>query len=198
MQTFVPSRHTAPRTGPGGRPVLHRALALVLAALTAAFVVVATAGPAAAHDQLLSTDPTAGATLEKAPETLELTFSGQIQDIGHEIRVTDSQGRDVTQGTVAVKGKTVSQPLRDNGGGDETYTVVWRVVSQDGHPIEGRFQYDVGSGAPAGVEATTGASAVPQEPGIDDRQAVESGSAGMPGWALPAIGGAIVGDPGAP
>lgn len=190
MHTSVPSRNGS-TADPGlvPRPAHRRVLAVVLAALTAALVVFATAAPAAAHDQLLSTDPEAGATLEKAPESLELTFSGDIQDIGHEIHVTDSRGGDVTQGTVGVEGKTVSQPLRDNGGEDETYTVVWRVVSQDGHPIEGSFRYDVGAGS--ATAATRDASAAPENTEAAAGPTAEAGGTGLPGWALPVIGGAF-------
>lgn len=207
--TTTPARAAARVPGPATR---HLA-ALLFAALTALLVVFASAAPAAAHDELLSTTPEAGAVLDSAPETVELTFSGDILDIGHEIHVTDSEGRDITQGTLGVTGKTVSQPLRDSGRGDETYTVTWRVVSQDGHPIEGKFQYGVGSGAtPAAAAAhddaaehddadhehsaasseaaspAAGSSATASASTAD----AEAGDTGLPGWVLPVIGGAVV------
>lgn len=184
------------------RTAPHPVLALVFATLTALLVVFAGAGPAAAHDQLLSTDPESGATLQTAPESVELTFSGNIQDIGHEIHVTDSEGRDITQGTLGVTGKTVSQPLRDSGRGDDTYTVTWRVVSQDGHPIEGTFRYSVGAGSGAGPErsAATGGHADHEhaeagssaEAASPEAASSEAGSTGLPGWVLPVIGGLVV------
>ena len=208
--TTTPARAAARVPGPAAR---HLA-ALLFAALTALLVVFASAAPAAAHDELLSTTPEAGAVLDSAPETVELTFSGDILDIGHEIHVTDSEGRDITQGTLGVTGKTVSQPLRDSGRGDDTYTVTWRVVSQDGHPIEGKFQYGVGSGAtPASAAAhddaaehddadhehsaasseaaspAAGSSATASAASTAD---AEAGNTGLPGWVLPVIGGAVV------
>lgn len=206
-----------PAAGLAGRPAPRHLLTLLFAALAALLVVFATAAPAAAHDELLSTSPKAGAVLDSAPETVELTFSGDILDIGHEIHVTDSEGRDVTQGTLGVTGKTVSQPLRDSGRGDDTYTVTWRVVSQDGHPIEGKFQYGVGSGATPAPGAThedsghdddhdaaphehsadaaaspeAGSSATASSEAVSSADA-EAGNTGLPGWVLPVVGGAVV------
>ncbi|MGD3843596.1 copper resistance protein CopC, partial [Xanthomonas citri pv. citri] len=113
----------------------------------------------------------------------------EIQDIGGEIRVTDSRGTDVTRGTLAVQNTKVSQPLREGGDTDETYTVTWRVVSQDGHPIEGTYTYMVGEGA------GTTASPAPVASGSPD-SAAESGEetvtgTGIPSWVLPVIGGVV-------
>jgi len=58
-----------------------------------------------------------------------------------------------------------SQKLR-NGAPAGKYTVVWRVVSSDSHPIEGTFTFT----ATAGTEGSTAAAAVPTigtpQPGI--------------------------------
>ncbi|RKQ34861.1 copper resistance CopC family protein [Kocuria tytonis] len=179
--------------------VPHRAvpvravLPALIAALCALTLLLSTAGPARAHDELVRMNPEAGATIAKAPTTLELTFSGSIQDIGSEVRVTDSRGTDVTRGTLAVQNTKVSQPLREGGDTDETYTVTWRVVSQDGHPIEGTFTYSVGEGSgttasPAPVaEASQGSGSA--EKSEDGRQNV-SGT-GIPSWVLPVVGGVV-------
>ena len=189
------THHTAPAAPARTAPVLGVATTVpaLLAAVLALFLVLGTAGPASAHDELVRTNPESGASLEKAPTTLELTFSGNIQDIGSEVRVTDSHGTDVTRGTLAVQNTKVSQPLREGGDTDETYTVTWRVVSQDGHPIEGTFTYSVGKGAettasPAPVasgDQSSGTSASQQE-----KQEKVSGT-GVPSWVLPVIGGVV-------
>ncbi|MCT2022068.1 copper resistance CopC family protein [Kocuria marina] len=164
-------------------------LAALFAALMALALVVATAGPASAHDELVRTNPQADAKLEKAPTTLELTFSGNIQDIGSEVRVTDSHGTDMTRGTLAAQNTAVSQPLREGGDEDETYTVTWRVVSQDGHPIEGTFTYTVGDGAATAASPAPVASADASQ-GANGAQEDVSGT-GIPSWVLPVAGGAI-------
>lgn len=166
-----------------------------LAALT--LVLFATVGPAMAHDELTTSSPSQGQVLEKAPETLELTFSGNILNLGHEIRVTDSTGRDVTRGTMVVKDKTVSQPLNDGGTADETYTVTWRVVSQDGHPIEGKYSYSVGNGAAKSANADSAATTQPSSAAQDgaypprpsNTPPAEDQDAAMPGWMIAVVGG---------
>ena len=75
--------------------VLRRTAATLSAvgALTALGLV-----PAAAHDEVLSTSPEQGAVLESAPEQIELSYSGEIMDIGHQVLVTGPEGQSVTEG----------------------------------------------------------------------------------------------------
>ncbi|MCJ8506159.1 copper resistance protein CopC [Kocuria flava] len=157
-----------------------------------------TALPATAHDELTGVAPEPGTVLETAPEELELSFSGQIMDIGHQVAVTDSEGRSVTAGEPRPEGTRLVQPLSDAGTEDETYDVVWRVVSSDGHPIEGSFSYEVGDGAGSGTAAPedrgAGEDAAPAEdaPAAEARDAA-GGTTGsdVPLW-LVAVGGAAV------
>ncbi|ALU40931.1 hypothetical protein AS188_15590 [Kocuria flava] len=157
-----------------------------------------TALPATAHDELTGVAPEPGAVLGTAPEELELSFSGQIMDIGHQVAVTDSEGRSVTAGEPRPEGTRLVQPLSDAGTEDETYDVVWRVVSSDGHPIEGSFRYEVGDGAGNGTAAPEdrggGEDAAPAEdaPAAEAQDAAR-GTTGsdVPLW-LVAVGGAAV------
>ncbi len=165
-------------------PTTRRTAAL----LAAGALTVLTALPASAHDELTAVSPEPGAVLTTAPEELELTFSGEVMDIGHQVQVTDSEGRSVTDGPLEPEGNRVVQPLAAEGTEDETYRVVWRVVSSDGHPIEGTFTYDVGSGE----EPTAGPSA-PAEDSAERAQAAadDATSGDVPLWAV-AVGGAVV------
>ncbi len=139
------------------------------AALLLAFCVVllASAGPAVAHDELTGSTPAPGAALETAPESVELTFSNSPAAIGSEVRVLDSDGGNWAEGGVQVLDNTVTQPLRAGLPAGE-YTVQWRVVSADAHPISNEFSFSVASGtagsAGAGAPATgsgTGSAAAP-------------------------------------
>lgn len=203
MHTFdaptpVPAEPSARTTPPGA--VAHatsdrRPLAeVLLAVLTALLVLVGTAQPAAAHDELISTDPESGASLDASPDSLTLTFSGNIMDIGREVRVTDSSGESLVAQESTVERQRVIQPLSNPGSTeDETYTVVWRVVSEDGHPIEGTYEYTVGTGAgaQAGQGPTQEASAAPTSADNDTatEAAEPAGDSGTPGWLIPVVGG---------
>ncbi|MET0296061.1 MAG: copper resistance protein CopC [Microbacterium sp.] len=122
--------HTVPR----------RLLALAAALLLAAVALVATASPAAAHDQLLGSTPAADSTVEGLPAELVLTFSAVIaaDEGASEVQVTDAAGTQLA-GTPVADGTTLTVPLEGDGSG--AITVLWKVVSSDGHPISGQFAF---------------------------------------------------------
>lgn len=153
------------------------------ALLAAGALTVLSAPPASAHDELVGVSPEPGAVLETAPEQIELTFTGEVLDIGPRVSVTDSEGRSVTDGPLEQDGNHVSQPLTDEGTEDETYHVVWRVVSSDGHPIEGTFDYEVGQGSGTGPTASAGAQA--PEP------AAAGAGGDVPLWLVAAAGAGV-------
>ena len=78
----------------GVQPTIGRTAALLAAGALTLLPLL----PAAAHDELTAVTPEPDSVLTTAPEELELTFSGEIMDIGHQILVTDSEGRSVTEG----------------------------------------------------------------------------------------------------
>lgn len=106
----------------------------------------ATASPAQAHDELVGTDPAAGSTLDALPAQLTLTLSAQIApDAGaSEVQVTDAAGNSLVDGAPSVQDNVLTQPLApglDRVAG--AITVLWKVVSSDGHPISGEFSFTV-------------------------------------------------------
>lgn len=123
---------------------------LLAAALFACLALAFGSGPAQAHDQLIGSNPKQGAKLDKQPEWIELEYSGEIQDIGTEIRV-ERDGEDYSAGEITVEGRTVKSALPDDlKPGD--YTIAWRVVSQDGHPISGKVEFTILDSAGSGGE----------------------------------------------
>ncbi|WP_238695514.1 copper resistance CopC family protein [Ornithinimicrobium flavum] len=121
----------------------------LLLPLLVTFLVLAPRG-ALAHDELLGSDPADGAS-GVAPAQVTLTFSGQIAQVGATVVVTDGSGASVVAGEPVAEGTEVVQPLAaDLAPG--AYEVVWRVTSQDGHPISGTFGFEV-EGVPAAEEA---------------------------------------------
>ncbi len=145
----------------------------------------AAAVPARAHDQLVEAVPAEGAALQSAPTEVRLRYSAEVIPIGAELRVTDSSGTDWVQPDSKMVGDTVVQPLRP-GAGTGQYTVRWRVVSSDGHPISGTYDYQVGTAAQTGAaqpaaESTESAaqSTEPAQAGSSSRWPLLAGAAAV-------------------
>ena len=129
------------------RSALSLLLSAVLTLVIGSFGLMS-ASPALAHDQLIGSNPKNGAQLDKQPEWLELEFSGNIQDVGTEIQVNHN-GKDVSAGEIAVEGRKVTSALPDDlEPGD--YEIVWRVVSEDGHPVSGTVKFTIKDSNAAG------------------------------------------------
>ncbi|MCC9205554.1 copper resistance CopC family protein [Arthrobacter sp. zg-Y769] len=156
------------------------AAAAFLLALCAAMLV--SAPPAAAHDELTGSTPADGAQLEAAPEAVELTFSSVPAAIGSQVQVLDGEGADWAEGPVRILDNTVTQQLR-SGAPAGTYTVQWRVVSSDAHPIEGTFGFTVSGGSTAAASPAP-STAVPLPPGTTQTPVLnQSDDAGSP-WPV--------------
>ncbi|GAB3598678.1 copper resistance CopC family protein [Microbacterium tumbae] len=125
-------------------------LVLAAALLTAALVLIP-AARASAHDSLVSSDPAADSAIETLPEELTLTFSAALIDApgGTAVVVTDAEGASLTDGPPEINGAIVTQKLRTDGAPAGVYTVLWQVVSSDGHPTEGDFAFTVATGSTA-------------------------------------------------
>lgn len=154
------------------------------AALAAASLLGAT--PASAHDELISTNPADGATLTQAPASLELTYSGDIMDLdgANQVRVTNAAGDSVTDGEPEIDGTVVTQDLA-TAAADDTYTVTWRVVSSDGHPIQGTFTYIVGEGSAADSATTQAATTAAAEPSAENTGSADPVSQAGQGLSTP-------------
>ena len=147
------------------RTTLARKARLLLPLATAAILLVFSA-PAQAHDALESSNPANGSTVSAMPAKIELTFDHTPIAINSIVRVEDASGVDHADGPVQIVDNQVSQPVKQ-GAPQGKYTVVWRVVSSDGHPIEGTFTFTAGgpNSTPAAAPAASPASAGPGAPG---------------------------------
>ncbi|MFC7464329.1 copper resistance protein CopC [Brachybacterium sp. GCM10030252] len=130
-----------------------------LIGLAAAVIVALTLlpAPAHAHDTLISTDPADGDTLEASPDDITLTFSADVLEVSPVVRISDESGETLSEITPSVEGPTATAELEEPLPAG-TYTVEWRVVSSDGHPIEGTFDITVEQDTDAGAAADPAAS----------------------------------------
>ncbi|EWS81942.1 copC domain protein [Brachybacterium phenoliresistens] len=151
---------------------LRRLPALLALALLPVLLVMGAAAPAFAHDHLVSSDPEDGAQLEASPEAITLTFSADVMDVSPVVRIVDAQEQTVLEETPTIDGTTATLALDEPlPAGD--YTVQWRVVSSDGHPIEGTFAIAVQNDA-ATEEPTESASPAEESPAVETTAAPSS------------------------
>ncbi|MYS79721.1 copper resistance protein CopC [Embleya scabrispora] len=148
----APPPSSARAAGGAGR----RALAWLLALpLLLAALVLGGAGAASAHAVLESSNPASGSTLSTAPATVTLRFSEGVEIGLGGVKVFDPAGTrvDNNQTKHGPDGDTsVVTPLR-GGLPTGTYTVAWRAVSADSHPISGAFTFNIGQ-ASGGVRVS--------------------------------------------
>lgn len=106
-------------------------------------LVLGPADSAAAHATLVRTDPAHGAVLETAPERITFGFNESVIGVPTGIKVFDATGEEVAS-SASVRGSELFVDL-DEEVGDGTLVVVWRLVSEDGHPIGGSLSFSVGA-----------------------------------------------------
>ncbi|MFB8756346.1 copper resistance CopC/CopD family protein [Streptomyces nigra] len=121
-------------------------------------------GPASAHAVLRDSDPGDGAVLKSAPEHLTLTFSESVALLDDSFRVLDPDGRRLRLGEPenGPDGADTARITLPAGLEQGTYTVAWRVVSADSHPVSGAFTFSVGK-----ATVTTAAAALATGPTED-------------------------------
>jgi hypothetical protein len=118
--------------------------------------------------------------VDAVPTAVQLTFSTSVQARLAQVVVSDADGRDHVVGPVVSFDTRVEARVEDLRRG--RYTVAYRVVAADGHPVVGRYTFVVAAGALAAPQ-TDGA--------VPDGTAPTTSAAGRP-WLVPLLGGMAV------
>jgi methionine-rich copper-binding protein CopC len=120
----------------------------LIAAIVVAFGALFTT-PASAHTKLLSSTPARDAKVT-APTEVRLVFSEHVTRA--QVQVRDAQGGTHQTGAAQVQGATVTQQVAA-GLPAGAYTVDYRVVSADGHPVEESLPFSITGAAATGPDA---------------------------------------------
>ena len=100
-----------------------------------------------AHGEMVQATPAVDSNVLTAPTEVSIEFDGKLQIIGNtnvnSIEVTDNQGQVISSPTSVVEGNKISTKLQltDITG---LVSVHFRIVSEDGHPVEGDYSFTVG------------------------------------------------------
>ncbi|WP_217546202.1 copper resistance CopC/CopD family protein [Streptomyces sp. GbtcB6] len=133
-----------------------RALALLGTLLAA--LLLASAGPASAHAALRGSDPADGAVLKSAPGSVTLTFTESVGLLDDSFRVYDPTNHrvDTSDAEHGPAGSDTARVTFPKKLGTGTYTVAWRIVSADSHPVSGALTFSVGKPSASTTPVSTG------------------------------------------
>ncbi|BBY96443.1 hypothetical protein MGALJ_61120 (plasmid) [Mycobacterium gallinarum] len=123
-------------------------------------------GIAAAHTALASSDPASDATVTTPPAAIVLTFNEDISPQFASVVVSSADGRNWISGSPQVERQRLTSAVGPDRPGNGVYTVGYRVVSADGHPVTGSYSFTIAgvseepppTSTPAPVAPSTAAS----------------------------------------
>lgn len=142
------------------------------------------AGPALAHDTLISSDPAEGATLTKSPTEVSFTFDLPVKDFNTQLRVFGPNGHNYTTGAPVITGATVSATMAAGPAGE--YCAAFRIVSADGHPVTGQIHFTLADSAAGTANGTPTAEDVNCD-NANESDSAESSGLGAWWWVVAAI-----------
>ena len=117
-----------------------------------------------AHGQIVTSYPLMDSVSSPTPSQVWIEFDGELQLIEGEVvntlKVTDSTGLVVSSEEAVIEGSKISTQVSDQSVGG-VFTVQYRIVSEDGHPVEGSYTFEASPGFEATemIEPTTSATA---------------------------------------
>jgi methionine-rich copper-binding protein CopC len=115
--------------------------------LLCSVLLIAAPAYAFAHGEMVQAFPEVDSKVLTAPAEVSIEFDSKLQTIGDAninlITVTDNQGQIISSPTSVVEGSKISTRLQltDITG---LVSVHYRIVSEDGHPVEGDYSFTVG------------------------------------------------------
>ncbi|MAS35478.1 MAG: hypothetical protein CL610_15815 [Anaerolineaceae bacterium] len=117
---------------------------------------------ASAHAHLSRSDPPANGSIDKSPSEIRLWFTEPLEPEFSRITLRDSSGSIVdtpsSQVDTVDRTQMFMQPANLSDG---SYTVVWRVLSTDGHSTEGSFSFGINIDVMSATTQTTVDETIP-------------------------------------
>jgi methionine-rich copper-binding protein CopC len=165
----------------------RRSIARAAAALTAgALLALAAPLAASAHDTLVSSTPSDGSTITGLPDAFSVTMNESLADLtgggsGFAIEVRDAAGAYYGDGCFTIADATLATAAALGAPG--RYTMLWQVVSEDGHIASGELGF---TWAPADGTIASRGSATPPVCGATGPTATAGPTAPATPLAIPA------------
>jgi len=166
-----------------------RFLRYFAAAAAASIVAVSAGGPASAHNALVEATPKRNAVLREAPAGIKLKFLQTVDDRSLSIDVVGAEKQKISTQAPKADGKLATVEFADPLP-DGEYTVTYRVVSHDGHPVQGSYGFTVrGPDAIAKPSATAEPTTAPSRDVVPVALVEDKGG---PWWPIAAVAAGVV------
>ncbi|WP_334077483.1 copper resistance protein CopC [Paenibacillus sanfengchensis] len=123
--------------------------------------------PAAAHASVVGSYPASGSTLQAPPESVYVQFNEPIEPAFSSLEVLGPKGEQAVQGSPQLDNKRPDKLTASlkQGLPEGAYTLKWRVVSSDGHPVKGTILFQVGDEPSAAVRTPPNSDTSTAAPG---------------------------------
>ncbi|MDO7906800.1 copper resistance protein CopC [Paenibacillus sp. JX-17] len=108
-----------------------------------------------AHAYVVQSTPAANAEMDQPPQQITIEFNEAVQSAFYSLQVSNENGRrvDLDQARIDPGNPAVLENDLAAGLPNGSYLISWKVLSGDGHPIQGTIPFQVG---PAGAAGGTG------------------------------------------
>ena len=95
-----------------------------------------------AHSSMVEQFPKGNATISELPSEVKLTFDEELLDLGsgNSVTVRNPEGKEISIGATTLLSSNISRELSASTMPGR-YSVSYRVVSADGHVVEGNYQF---------------------------------------------------------
>jgi len=115
---------------------------------------------AIAHSELVSSNPSASANIQQLPEQIELEFNEELLNLGsgNSVSIISPSGEDLGMGETSTEGARITR-LLNSAPESGTFEVKYRVVSADGHVLNGSYTFNVTEAVVTTLEKNNSADA---------------------------------------
>jgi hypothetical protein len=118
----------------------RRIPALLAGGLVAALLASA---PAFAHSFLVEATPSSKDHVATSPKTIKLRFGGGVEPKYSKLTVESAEGKVLGEGSIGVPEKPRELSMESPELAPGKYVVRYRVLSTDGHVVEGNYEFTV-------------------------------------------------------
>lgn len=124
-----------------GMVIVSRRVSGYLAGALIAAVVAAT--PTFAHSFLVEATPSSKDHVATSPKTIKLRFGGGVEPKYSKLTVENGEGKVLGEGSIGTPDKPRELSMESPELAPGKYVVRYRVLSTDGHVVEGNYEFTV-------------------------------------------------------